>query len=176
MFDILRVLFIACLLISLLGCGRNGGDAGAPPHNENAVRPQAQASPSKPFQQATPEETPKPGIIATLKKSKGKYPYELKLLDNEEMRSRLQKLLGVDFAAMKANWSVETPIDIENGILMTSGCEKHNCGGNIYYMVVDLGRDNINVYHIKNGQQVYTEGPRIDLPKKFADEVESEQN
>jgi hypothetical protein len=91
------------------------------------------------------------------------------------MKSRLQKLLGVDFAAMKANWNVETPIEIEKDILMTSGCEKHNCGANIYYMFVDLERDKINVYHIKNGRQVYTELDRIDLPKRFLDEMQPEE-
>ena len=66
-------------------------------------------------------------------------------------------------------------MEIENGILMTSGCEKHNCGDNIYYLFVDLQRDNINVYHLKNGRQVYTEAARIDLPKKFSDELQPEE-
>ena len=33
-------------------------------------------------------------LAPTLKKSVGKYPYEIKLLENEEMKGRLKKLLG----------------------------------------------------------------------------------
>jgi len=140
--------------------------------NQNNVNV-AHASAATPKIAETPaaEATPKPGIIAKLRTAKGKYPYELKLLDDPELKSRLTKLLGVDFAAMKANWDVETPIEIENGILMTSGCEQHNCGGNMYYMFVDLERDNINVYHVENGERLYSEKGRIDLPKKFSDEI-----
>ena len=90
-----------------------------------------------------------------------------------ELKRRLQKLLGVDFAGMKANWNVETPIEMQNGILMTSGCQQHNCDGNIYYMFIDLERDNINVYHVEKGKQLYSENRRIDLPRSFADEMSS---
>jgi len=76
-------------------------------------------------------------------------------------------------AAMKANWNVETPIDIQNGILMTSGCQQHNCGGNIYYMFFDLKRDNINVYHIEKGKRLYAENGTIELPSSFAEEMSS---
>ena len=161
-------------LLALSGASCGGGAANVAVTTNTAPKIAPSASPKL---EATviPEQTPHAGIIATLKASKGKYPYELKLLENAEMKSRLQKLLGVDFAAMKANWNVETPIEIENDILMTSGCEKHNCGNNIYYMFVDLGSNNINVYHLKNGKQVYTEAARIDLPKKFADEMDVEE-
>ena len=154
-----------------LGCDVSK-NANTNQNNVNAAHPEAASTPK-----ATPaaEATPKPGIIAKLLTAKGKYPYEFKLLEDPELKSRLTKLLGVDSGAMKANWNVETPIEIESGILMTSGCEKHNCGNNIYYMFVDLGSNNINVYHLKNGKQVYTEAARIDLPKKFADEMDVEE-
>ena len=169
-----HIFMISALSISAAACG---GPAGINVVVSN--KPASNTAESKaPTTESTavPEVTPQPGVTATLKKSKGKYPYELKLLENPEIKSRLQKLLGVDFAALKANWNVETPIEIENGILMTSGCEKHNCGNNIYYMFVDLDRDNINVYHLKDGRQVYTEAARIDLPKKFSDEMQPESN
>ena len=150
-----------------LGCDVSK-NANTSQNNVTAAHPEAASTPK-----ATPaaEATPKPGIIAKLLTAKGKYPYEFKLLEDPELKSRLTKLLGVDFGAMKTNWNVETPIEIESGILMTSGCQQHNCGGNNYYLFVDLEHDNINVYHVENGQRLYSENGRIDLPKKFSDEI-----
>ena len=76
--------------------------------------------------------------------------------------------MGPDFAAMKANWNVETPIEIENGIMMASGCEQHNCGANMYYMFVDLEKDNINVFHIsENGTQTLCRARQDRLAKEI---------
>ena len=166
------IFLVVLILVALTACDVSKHDNSNVPTN-NAAKPEA--APSTPKANNTPiaEATPKPGIIATLSKAKGKYPYELKLLDDPELKPRLKKLLGVDLAGMKANWNVETPIEIQNGILMTSGCQQHNCGGNIYYMFVDLERDNINVYHVENGKRSYSENGRIDLPRSFADEMSS---
>jgi hypothetical protein len=170
----MRSIFLVVLtLAALAACDPSKHENSNVPAN-NATRPEAAPSASKANNSPIALATPKPGIIATLAKSKGKYPYELKLLDEPELKARLQKLMGVDFAAMKANWNVETPIEIQNGILMTSGCQQHNCGGNIYYMFIDLERDNINVYHVENGKRSYFENGRIDLPRSFADEMSSE--
>src|SRR6478672_3759689 len=85
-------------LIAAIGVTASCGGAAV----TNSVVPKnAAVSPAQtvsPKSEATtvPEPTPKAGIVEILKKSKGKYPYELKLLENEEMKSRLQKLLGVD--------------------------------------------------------------------------------
>ena len=169
----MRSIFLVVLIFAALtACDVSKHEASNSPANNAA--PSA-ASPSTPKASPSPvaEATPKPGIMATLGKSKGKYPYELKLLDDPELKSRLQKLLGVDFAGLKADWNVETPIEIQNGILMTSGCQQHNCDGNIYYMFIDLERDNINVYHVEKGNQLYSENGRIDLPRSFADEMSS---
>jgi hypothetical protein len=166
-----NILLIVVCLTAVLGCDISKYAGGGKNDNSNAAKPTPLVSPS-PADSPKPVETPaKPGIVSILKKSAGKYPYELKLLENADMKARLKKLLGPDFAAMKANWNVESPVEIENGILMTSGCEQHNCGDNIYYMFVDLDKDNINVFHIENGTQTYAEHGKISLPKKFADQL-----
>lgn len=112
-------------------------------------------------------------VISTLKKSAGKYPYEIKLMENAELKARLSKLLGGDWADMKANWNVETPMEIEGRILMASACQAHNCAANNYVMFVDLDNDNINVFHIEEnkGTKTYFERGKIALPKKFEEEV-----
>ncbi len=168
-----NILLIAVLLIAVLGCdiskyvgGKNGNSNTAKPS------PTSEPKPSPTINKHDYDEPPPTsGVTLMLKKSAGKYPNEIKLLENTEMKGRLQKLLGADFAAMKANWDVETPIEIEGGILMATGCEQHNCADNRYLMFVDLEKDNINVFHIEHGTQVYTEHGKIDLPGKFAAEL-----
>ncbi len=169
----MRSIFLVVLILAAFtACGVSKHDNSAVPNN-NTAKPSSPAATPKADVSPIAEATPKAGIVATLTKANGKYPYELKLLEDPELKSRLQKLLGVDFAGMKANWNVETPIEIQNGILMTSGCQQHNCGGNIYYMFIDLEHDNINVYHVEKGKQLYSENGRIDLPRSFADEMSS---
>jgi hypothetical protein len=112
-------------------------------------------------------------MLLTLRKSAGKYPYEVKLLENSELRTRLTKLLGGEWPDMKANWNVEIPIEIEGPVFKASACQAHNCAANNYVMFVDLDNDNINVYHIEEdkGAETYFEKGRIALPRKFEDEI-----
>lgn len=126
----------------------------------------------------TPTETPTPtpkatpqGIVDTIRRSPGKYPYEMKLLDNKELQARLRKIMGGDFAEMKSRFQVETPIEVVNSIAMTSGCQAHNCI-NIYYVIVDPTHDNINVIHVEDEKVTnYFEKGRIKLPEKFASQI-----
>ena len=170
-----NILLITVCLVAVLGCDISKYVNGGKNDNTNTAKP-------TPTSTTAPAETPKPsatpaksGVISILKKAEGKYPYELKLLENAEMKARLQKLMGPDFAALKANWDVESPVEIVGGILRASGCEQHNCGANVYYMFVDLENENVNVYHVKDKTQVYSERSKITLPKKFADELEGEE-
>jgi hypothetical protein len=150
--------------------------------NQNAANTANEAKPSPTLgAKTTPSATPtpsvlpsaSPSVISNLKKSAGKYPYEVKLLENAELKARLSKLLGRDWPDMKANWNVETPMEIENGILMASACQAHNCAANGYVMFVDLNKDNINVYHIEEDKEMktYFEKGKVELPKKFEEEV-----
>ena len=162
----------AVLMIALLGCDISKYVNSGKNDNTNAAKPTAAASPvasSSPVPSPTPA---KPGIVSVLKKSTGKYPEDIKLLENAEMKYRLKKLLGKDFPDMKANWNVETPMRIEGDVFMASGCEQHNCGSNMYLMFIDLRRDNINIFHVNDeGTKHYFEHGEIALPKDFADEV-----
>jgi len=169
-----NILLIFVAAVAVLGCdiskltnsGRNDSSSTPKPSPTVEARPSPTNSP-KPA--AT---TAAPGFIDILKRSKGKYPYDLKLLDMPDLSARLKKLLGGDFAVMKKFWNVETPVEIENDIAMTGGCEAHNCGSNHYLLFVDLKNDDINVYHVEDsGTKHYYERGEIKLPKKFADEL-----
>jgi hypothetical protein len=168
---------LSILILAACGCDISKYMAGS----ENANSAEATQSPTPkvaPAESPTSKPTPAvPGLVAVLRKNVGKYPYEIKLLDNPELKSRLTKLMGKDFAALRKNWSVESPIEIESGIAKTTGCEAHNCGGNQYVLFVDLKTDDINVYHIQDeiGTKHYFEKNEIPLPKKFSDEITPEQ-
>jgi hypothetical protein len=133
----------------------------------------------------TPTETPTPtpkatpvSIGDTMRRSPGKYPYELKLLENKDFQTRLKKVMGDDFKVLKSHFDVQTPIEVVNGIVMTSGCQAHNCG-NIYYVFIDTTKDNLNVIHVEDEKVTnYFEKGRIKLPEKFASQIPdiSEQN
>ena len=163
-------LLIAVCLFAILGCkylNTNNTNTNVP-----KPTPTAEPKPSSTINNRDFDEKPAtPPLSSTLKKFAGKYPYEVKLLDRPELKDRLKKLLGPDYAALKANWNVETPMAIEDGIFMASACEQHNCADNRYLMFVDLEKDNINVYHVENGSQTYAEHGKITLPKKFEDEL-----
>lgn len=168
-----NILLIVVCVIVVLGCDISKY-VGGKNNNANSAKPTptAEPKPSPTVNKRDFDEKPSPPPLnVALKKFAGKYPYEVKLLDRPELKDRLKKLLGPDFAAMKANWNVESQIEIENGIFMASGCEQHNCGDNRYLMFVDLEKDNINVFHLENGTRTYAEHGKIALPKKFEDEL-----
>lgn len=172
--NILNVAILAVIAPLTLGCGISKYLNTTTNTEANRVASTPSAAPttnSSPFPTPSPKPA-QPAFIDTLKKSAGKYPYEIKLLENKQLQARLKSLLGTDFAEMKQNWNVETPIVIQDGILMTTGCEQHNCGSNRYFLFIDLGKDNINVFHVEDEKtNNYFEKGRISLPAKFADEL-----
>jgi len=159
----------AALLVALAvaGCSRptSKADSSATPNNISEVR----VSPS-PTPPVIPSSTPS-ALIGLLRHSEGKYPYELKLMANKDLIGRIRPLMGDAYAKMKADFDVQTPIEISGNTFFTSGCQAHNCG-NIYYLAVDLTKDNINVIHVENERvRNYFEHGRIKLPEKFASQI-----
>ena len=157
---------LAVLVAVLLGCNLSklAGNSGNHSAGNALPSPTATESPT-----LTPKATP--SIADTMRRSPGKYPYELKLLENKDFQARLKKIMGGDFNTLKSHFDVQTPIEVVNGIAMTSGCEAHNCG-NIYYIFVDPGKDNINVIHVEDERVTnYFEKGRIKLPEKFASQI-----
>ena len=172
----MRNTLLACFCVfAAMGCGflsnlgnKNGSNN---PSEGTTASPEAKPTASPSVAETKPS-PPKASMIPLLKKSAGKYPYEIKLLDNAELKDRLTKLLGKDFAAMKAHWNVETPMEIEGEIFKASACEAHNCGANNYVVFVDMNGDNINVFHIEDSRtKHYFEKGEIKLPSKFAKEL-----
>lgn len=167
----LIVLLVFCFACNKFGSFENTKSLDTSNKTNNNI-----AASNKSNRPSNQESTPKSeSPLVALKKMKGKYQYEIKLWSNPEIGQRLEKMMGKDYAAMKKFWNVETPLDIEGNILRLTGCEAHNCGGNQYEIFMDAENDNINVYHILNETlKSYKEKGEIKLPKKFAEEFESD--
>lgn len=154
---------ILAFVLAVLGCDLSRFTSNSGGSNTNAV-PIAAKTPvpaSSPLAEASPAA---PSFISTLEKASGKYPADIKLLKIPELRDRLKKLLGKDFADLDAHWNVESPIQIKDGVFKASACEAHNCGANTYFIFVDLKKNNINVYHIEDDvTKDYFEAGKIEL-------------
>ncbi len=160
-------------LTAAMGCGFLNNLSNSSGSNANNSTNRAPSPDRTPTPANSP--TAKPSkeastLIPMLRKSAGKYPYEIKLIENADLKARLTKLLGKDFADFKANFSVQSPIEIEGDIFKSGACQAHNCGNN-YFLFVDLKNDNINVFHIDNDMEKkhYFENGEIKLPAKFAE-------
>jgi hypothetical protein len=77
-----------------------------------------------------------------LKKLDGKYPYEVKLLDNSVFMKRLKNLLGNErYAFLKDNWATEMPIQFSDNIFVAEGCQAHNCGATKFIIVYNFNNN-----------------------------------
>jgi hypothetical protein len=81
------------------------------------------------------------GNLDYLKKYAGKFPHDVKLLDNPALAKRLKKLLGPRFAFVKKTWAVETPMQMKDNVFSASGCQTHNCGDTNFIIAVDFSKN-----------------------------------
>ena len=175
-----NALLVVVCLVPVLACNLANQNNNTSQNRVDETRP-TPATASNDGQNSSPAFTnsnsvpAKSELAARLKKWAGKYPDDVRLLDDSDLTTRLNKLMGKDFDTMKKYWNVESPIEIKQGKLKTTGCEQHNCGANLYVMFVDLENDNINVYHLNDegSTKTYFERGKIPLPPDFAAEVET---
>lgn len=112
-----------------------------------------------------------------LKEEKGSYPRASGILENEELKSRLQFLLKEEMDSLLAFWNVETPIQNENDVVLVSGCQQHNCPAHQYFLVVDLNLNSINVLVFKHSDLIiYAEKDLLELPGKLHLEMQTVKN
>jgi hypothetical protein len=92
------------------------------------------------------------GVYQYLKQDNGKYPTEVKLLGNKQLKSALIAILGSSrFNFLKENFNVENPIEINNGIVTAVACQQHNCGDTNFIIVIDTGNDKVYAGIRENG-------------------------
>lgn len=85
--------------------------------------------------------SPTEGELAFLRDYAGKYPNDVKLLDNSILNPRLKKLLGGRFTFFKETWAVESPMEIRNDLFIASACQAHNCASTNFIIVADLSKN-----------------------------------
>lgn len=81
-----------------------------------------------------------------LRKYNGKYPDDVKLLDNSKLKIRLVQLIGNKrYQYMKKIWAVEEPVLVNGNTFKASGCQAHNCDMTNFIIIVDLKKDKLYV-------------------------------
>jgi hypothetical protein len=100
----------------------------------------------------------------------GKYPYEVKLLKNTQIKNALMKLLGNRYNFFVKTWAVETPITVKDGTFVASACMAHNCSDTNFIIVVDI--ENKKVYAgIREDNKVTTYPAGANYPQAIQDWV-----
>ncbi len=165
-------LFILVVSLFAFGCGSSveaPKNAGATPADAgNGTGPKDPMASSE----ASDDAVQRSEALQELKASEGQLVTDIKFWDNREIVTRLEKIMGADHADMRKHWNTQTPIRVDGDVVMTTGCEQHNCGANQYILFADAAKNVLQVVHIKDGQvKEYKETDDITLPKAFAEEL-----
>lgn len=76
--------------------------------------------------------------LGFLEDYRGKYPHEVNLFENKALKPRLQAILGDEYKTFLRNFGVETPIEVLNGLVITTGLAPHGGGEEEAILIVDL--------------------------------------
>ena len=103
--------------------------------------------------QVANDSTAADGVKALFTTNDGKTPTEINLLENADLKARMQKLVGGEYDNLVKNFNTVTPIVSENGIYKTTGGKAHEVPAyqtTIYY---DANNDNLNVVISQNDKE-----------------------
>ena len=98
---------------------------------------------------------------------KGKYPAEVKLLNQPVIKKRLQKLLGTEYTFLKKIWQVESPIEIDNGLFYAWAMQAHQGGNPGAVIMADIKKNILYVGIRKNGEEKFYSEDGSPSPKKM---------
>jgi hypothetical protein len=91
-----------------------------------------------------------------LKKLNGKYPYDVKLLENSSLAQRLKILIGNErYNFLIENWATEIPMVFSKNIFVAEGCQAHNCGSTNFILVYNFN-NNVMYCGIREEENVKT--------------------
>lgn len=122
------------------------------------------------LQTSVPDKNTEQNPLEYYKTLNGQYPSDTHLFKEPYLQNRLINLLGKDQNDFFQFWEVETPVIIEDNILFTTGCQQHNCNANQFILIIDLAKDNINIFRVGMIMQEYEEKGTIKLPPKIEEE------
>ena len=107
--------------------------------------------------------------LSFLKAFDKKYPYEINLFDKPVIKKRLKEMLGPEYAFIKNNWEVETPITIGNGMFFAWGMKAHSGGDPGAVLMADLDKNVLYVGIRKNKNEKFYSEDGSNVPQKMQD-------
>ena len=107
--------------------------------------------------------------IDFLKKFSGKYPNEVKLLDNSVLKKRLKKMLGLQYDYLKSIWEVETPIEVEYGLFYAWGMKTHSGGDPGAVIMADIIANVLYVGIRKDQKEKIYSEDSSEIPQRLKD-------
>jgi len=91
-----------------------------------------------------------------LKTLNGKYPFDVKLLQNFALTQRLKILLGNErYNFLIENWATEVPMSFLNNIFVAEGCQAHNCSSTNFIIVYNFS-NNVMYAGIREEENIKT--------------------
>lgn len=91
-----------------------------------------------------------------LKILNGKYPHDVKLLENPIFTQRLKTLLGNErYNFLVENWATEIPIIFSNNFFVAEGCQLHNCSSTNFIIIYNFS-NNVMYAGIREEENIKT--------------------
>ena len=98
----------------------------------------------------------------------GKYAFDVKLLQQHPLKSRIKHLLGEDEKEFMLRYKVTPPIEVESGILFNEGCKPHDCTVEEAAIAIDMRKDVIYIGIARNkAVKLYGERGDSAYPEKL---------
>lgn len=91
-------------------------------------------------------------LAGVLKANEGKYPRDIKLMENSLLTERVKKLTGNLYEDLIKNFNTQSPIVSEEGIYKFSGGKAHEVPMFNTIVYYDAANDNLNVVIERNGK------------------------
>ena len=99
------------------------------------------------------------GSLNFLKQYNGKYPHDVNLFSNPDLKATLQKLLGTQFTYLVKNiFQTEAPVKIANNFVYLWGMQDNSGGDPSATILADVGGNILYVKILKDNQtKIYAE-------------------
>ncbi len=148
--------FISIVFMSLFllaGCGKQASkDA---PGNQTAVA------------------TPPPAPWSILKEHIGGYIDDSLFFAQPEVTEGLKAVLGPDYANLRSDWNVVSPMNMSNNIITITGCKHDACDKSMWMLFMNTTNNIINVYHLTPKILYIYEGKELmGLPKSMNESLD----
>lgn len=107
--------------------------------------------------------------------AEGQYPRDLGLLDNDAFRARLWEVTGDEYDEIVANFNVQAPIEVEDGIYKMYGGKTNDVPTFYTTIYYDSNNDNMNVVLTRDGESelfIEPEGEEIEIPEALLEVTE----